>query len=354
MGKTKNKENGAKRLLSDDSPGGVSDLTPKRPNVETSHMMNQYAACNTPHTGHQQHIISPYPSTPSGYYTPPIYAAQAPTQVPTQSHVPKDNSFQTLILDKLAAIDHRLSKLDSIEKQVSEVSQKMTSLDTRITFLEKASRDTKSKLNDIESSRQNDSDVCQDILSKQTEINKSLIDQNKRLSDMSYECDRLRYVNNELETGLLDLQSRSMRDNLMFYGFEELPSADDRRQEDCRGTVIKFCDDKLSISDVNKLVINRAHRIGAYTHGKTRPIVVNFSHTPDKMLVKKRAYEVRDPQIRVGDQFPKVIQNRRKQLIPVLGRAKADGKTARLAHDKLYINGRMYTVDTVSTSGYGD
>lgn len=112
---------------------------------------------------------------------------------------------------------------------------------------------------------------------------------------------------------------------------------------------------------------------------KTRPIVVAFNHFPDKMLIKQKAgdlwkeynelrrnprnplttsadgySEPSMPSIQVREQFPKEIQERRKLLIPIMIKAKQDGKSAYLTFDKLYINNKMYTVDTASRSGYAD
>ncbi|KAH3840225.1 hypothetical protein DPMN_113672 [Dreissena polymorpha] len=56
--------------------------------------------------------------------------------------------------------------------------------------------------------------------------------------------------------------------------------------------------------------------------------------------------------ISVSDQFPKSIQARRKIQLPAMVSAKKDGKAAYLSYDKLYIDNRMYTVDTVHNSGY--
>ncbi|KAH3858060.1 hypothetical protein DPMN_100679 [Dreissena polymorpha] len=58
------------------------------------------------------------------------------------------------------------------------------------------------------------------------------------------------------------------------------------------------------------------------------------------------------PMISVSDKFPKSIQARRKILLTVMVSAKKDGKAAYLSYDKLYIDNRMYTVDTVHKADY--
>ena len=90
-----------------------------------------------------------------------------------------------------------------------------------------------------------------------------------------------------------------------------------------------------------------------------RPIVVKFNRYPDKLSVQQKCLdsqkangENQRSQIRVSEQFPKVIQDKRKQLIPYLVKAKQDVKMAHRSYDKLYINNRRYTVQSVAQSGY--
>ena len=57
---------------------------------------------------------------------------------------------------------------------------------------------------------------------------------------------------------------------------------------------------------------------GLFEHDK-RPIVAKFNYYQDKLVVKKRAFDTLDrstSKFGVSDQFPKVIQDRRKSLIP--------------------------------------
>ncbi len=145
---------------------------------------------------------------------------------------------------------------------------------------------------------------------------------------------------------MLDVQSRSMRDNLLFFNFDELPIPRDRASEDCSQTIFNFMTTDLELSNVTDIKIDRAHRIGNFQNGKKRPIVVKFNYHQDKMLVKKSAFDkLKDSNYRVSDQYPKEIQERRRKLIPVLIQAKNDNKRAVLSYDKLYIDGVLYKPD---------
>ena len=104
----------------------------------------------------------------------------------------------------------------------------------------------------------------------------------------------------------------------------------------------------LNIPDArHNIKIDRAHRIGLFDITKKRPIVVKFSFSQDKTLIKKCAYsELKDTKYRVSDQYPKAIQDRRKILIPHLIKAREDNKRAVLSYDKLYIDGCLFLGET--------
>lgn len=57
--------------------------------------------------------------------------------------------------------------------------------------------------------------------------------------------------------------------------------------------------------------------------------MVKFNHYPDKLAVKKKAFELlKDSPFRVADQYQKAIQDRRKELYPNLVEARWQGKEA--------------------------
>lgn len=72
--------------------------------------------------------------------------------------------------------------------------------------------------------------------------------------------------------------------------------------------------------------IERAHRIGKRESGKIRPIVVKFTRFPQRELVRKSAFKLKNTDLSISEQFPREIQDRRKQLLPVLKQAKANNR----------------------------
>ncbi|KAH3865003.1 hypothetical protein DPMN_028037 [Dreissena polymorpha] len=339
-----------------------------------------------------------YQSQPGAFYTPqqnippntPYHINASPQMQPNIPPPTYNENFQKSVLDQLRSLDTRLNKLDSIETQLSNLTMKLSNMDVRVTSLEGTVRKVDSRVTDVETSRAFDSQTCEELKLKNTELDKALQAERRRIAELTSEFESLREVPDDIE----DLRSRSMRCNLLFHGFPEEPSPAARRSENCAKTVLDHLVNSLEISHAHDLIkIERAHRLGAkYDVTKARPIVVMFNHYPDKMLVKQKAQEawkkfndsrksfsypkapgargaegsdtpdansmdetvpVQKPTISVSDQFPKTVQARRKSLLPAMINAKKSGKSAYLSYDKLYIDNKMYTTHTVSSSGFG-
>ena len=249
-------------------------------------------------------------------------------------------------------------------------------MDNRVVFLESTVLDVNSKIGGIEASRVFDSQTCDELKIKNNQLEKELQSEREKLNNLSHDFESLRSVTDDID----DLRSRSMRCNLLFHGIPEEKSPAARKLENCANVVLDYCKNVLDIPHAHENIkIERAHRISRYDPNKIRPVVVMFNHYPDKVLIKQKTQEMWKkyndavkPQsnngtmsdgnnststlppkpIRVSDQFPKTVQERRKMLLPAMINAKKSGKLAYLSHDKLFIDNKMFTVDTVQSSGY--
>ncbi|MEW8546881.1 MAG: hypothetical protein AB2693_25480, partial [Candidatus Thiodiazotropha sp.] len=207
-------------------------------------------------------------------------------------------------------------------------------------------------------------------------------------------------LNQKMKDDVIDLKCRSMRDNLLFFGIPESASmafdpnllstteaacgvgtqrgatameqsgitvepdnveksADNppainsfakvvQMGENCADKVYEFCEKVLNIpNSKSKIQIDRAHRIGARSPGKIRPIVAKFVLSEHKALVKSALSKVnlKDPpyngQFKVNDQFPPEVIERRRELIPKLLSERRKGNKATLVRDKLYVNNKF-------------
>ena len=78
---------------------------------------------------------------------------------------------------------------------------------------------------------------------------------------------------------IINLESRSMRENLIVYGIPEKWQVNDehgRNSEDCEALVKQLFTSQLDI-DGNHMLVDRAHRLGSNRAKKPRAIVVKFN-----------------------------------------------------------------------------
>ena len=130
--------------------------------------------------------------------------------------------------------------------------------------------------------------------SRVNEFEKNVHDQDRRIAVLEYKS--------------LDLEARSRRKNLIFRVFVE------DRIVCCCDIILDFLRTKLEIAD--ELAIDRAHRLGKYKPGLTRPIIVEVRDYPATEQILSSARELAGMRFGVSRDYPLEITNARKQLWP--------------------------------------
>ena len=114
-----------------------------------------------------------------------------------------DQHTMGLILQRLDNMDKKLGQKSEIQTSMSKITVKVNDIEDKVGQLE-------SKVRQIENSRDFDRDSMDQINAKQKEIDSLM----KR---MQKPADDRREKGTSYKSQLLDMQCRSMRDNLMFY-----------------------------------------------------------------------------------------------------------------------------------------
>ena len=141
---------------------------------------------------------------------------------------------------------------------------------------------------------------------------------------------------NTLRDKIIDLQARSMRDNLLFFNMPE------NEGENTTEIIHDLLESKMGMEDArSKVKIDRSHRIRKKRVGnnRPRPIVVKFNYHQDREYVRINAKKLKGTKIGISEQYPEEIESTRKTLYPELKKAKAEGKKAIIIRDKLIIEG---------------
>ena len=259
-------------------------------------------------------------------YMPPMPGPYSQPMPPMQHYMQQgmgNNGTLQEILKKLNGMETKLNKLDSIDGKLSIIDRRVTELDQTVKSLNE-------KVQSLEESRQFDSATIEEIKLKQAEI-----------GGMKTDISSLKQQGEMAARNVLDLQTRSMRDNLMFFNIQE-PELRPKEVENCVETVINFCAEKLEILDATAIKLDRAHRVGPKRRGKNRPIVAKFNHYQDREKVRSAWPKLKETDYGISEQFPKEIQDRRKILLQIKKEETAKGRQCSMSVDKLFVDGRLH------------
>ena len=151
-----------------------------------------------------------------------------------------------------------------------------------------------------------------------------------------------------LQDHILSLETHSRRNNLQFIGIPE------KKGENCEKLVLDICD-RIGIGFDDR-TIERAHRLGKFQEDRVRSVIVKFNHYKDRQKVWTAKSDINiQSHVRIIEDFPLPIVAKRRQLSPICEAAFKYRDTfqptfrhkAWLAVDKLILDGKSYTVDTL-------
>lgn len=125
---------------------------------------------------------------------------------------------------------------------------------------------------------------------------------------LSTDKDQLKYKVNDLET-------RSMRENLMFYWLRET------RSEDCDAEIKNFCRDKLDM-EASSMIFDRVHRFSGVTARNPLQIVAKFHKYHEREQLRQKCSD-RNNKLKaasqsVGIHRPKAVWGTRKKLYSIM------------------------------------
>jgi archaellum component FlaC len=166
-------------------------------------------------------------------------------------------------------------------------------------------------------------------------LREEVVDLRRVNDDLLNENEELKSKIGGLERAHDDLEGRSRRNNLLFYGVPKMEG------EDCEGIVKDIITDKLELGD--DFEFDRVHRLGV---SKKSPIIARctFFKQKTQILKAKKKLQETDNTISIGEDFTKRVRELRRKLTPFLKRAKEEGKRATLIFDHLLVEGQKYTV----------
>ena len=138
----------------------------------------------------------------------------------------------------------------------------------------------------------------------------------------------------------IDIEARSRRNNLIFWGLVE------NHSENCFALIRQFIKNELDL-DADRMYLARAHRLGPvkkFSGLRKRPLIVNFRDFCDIQSIMSNAHLLRGTPFSVDHDLPKEIGAARKLLwgeIKSIKRSKPSAKCQIVYPAKLLVDGKI-------------
>ncbi|XP_070384743.1 uncharacterized protein [Dermacentor albipictus] len=144
-----------------------------------------------------------------------------------------------------------------------------------------------------------------------------------------------------LASRLDDLEDRSRRHNLLFFGIPDSVSETWTQSEE---HICELLSRHLNLRITDGMV-ERAHRLGAYVANKTRPIIVKFSSFKTKESILSQKSKLKSTGVSISEDFCRATRLTRKKLLEF---GKSSGQPFSLRFNKLVINNKAYIYSAVT------
>ena len=237
----------------------------------------------------------------------------------------------------------RMTNIETQISQIGTIKEKLSTHETKVISMNMRVGEMQDKIDDYDRSIHYYSQTCDDLIRSNTSLKENVENLTTKVEYLQNQQTDINIRQSNADEKLIDIQWRSMRENLIFTGISE-PWDRSKVNEYCKSMVREFIRDELHID--KEISFDRVHRLGRYSRYQRypRPIVVKFTFYKDKELVRvAESQYLTGNRYRVKEQFPSEIEERRKLLYGEARSARQNrNNRVKLVRDKLYINGRQY------------
>ncbi|VDI47084.1 Hypothetical predicted protein [Mytilus galloprovincialis] len=206
----------------------------------------------------------------------------------------EDDSYVLLnmILQVVTTMDNRMQKIEKGVNKIDELKNIITSIVARIGDLEKTVHDIKLKNSEMESNIEGISNVFDEVNNINKEYKAKIQNLSSKFNQLENstksEIGKLRVENEKvqkLESNILDLQCRSMKNNLIFSGLAY------NKDENCQAKLRNFIYEELQIE--HHIEFGNVHRFGKIGMNRAKPIVARFLYRQDLECVLRKAFRLK-------------------------------------------------------------
>ena len=140
----------------------------------------------------------------------------------------------------------------------------------------------------------------------------------------------------------VSLELYQRRENLVFEGISQ------DNNENCEEKVKYFLRNSFKLNDADNFRMVACHRMRPQKNKTPTPIICRFAFRSERQAVWNARKNLKGTKIFVKEDFPEEVLRKRAVLYPILKAAVRNKKKATLQADKLIIESRAYTVETLN------
>ena len=133
----------------------------------------------------------------------------------------------------------RITNIEGHINDLTNVKRDMVRVENRVELMNNGMKKTDERMRDYEQSLQVFNDKCEDVMSDSRATDAAVNSLYDKVKQLEADRQKLNESNQRLNETVIDLQCRSMRDNLIFTGIEE-PDYRVEQQEDTEQVLCEF------------------------------------------------------------------------------------------------------------------
>ena len=164
----------------------------------------------------------------------------------------------------------------------------------------------------------------------------------KQLSEKDHMIDEQKDRINQLSYTMSKNEAYSRRDNLVFGGIST------ETEGTCTDIIYRIMRTHLGIEDPSEMKFVRCHFLIKPTQERKGSIIARFESFANRMLTWNKRRSLYNSPFFLSEDFPADVSKKRNKLRPILKEASKHQqyqKSISIKHDKLYLEGTLYTTD---------
>lgn len=231
---------------------------------------------------------------------------------------------------------------------ITDLAAKVSNIDSSISTVEDSlKKEIQSNFGDVSS---NLLETEQRLNANINEVEKRVIacvdakfdEVNSRCDDLEMKVQQLQHESNKKSDQIKALEMKINIHNILLFNFKD----SERDEDELLGCVISLCKNTLKVN-VDNSDFEAVYRMGKKQEKKDRPVMVKLFSVKTKNDIIKARSTLKGTKIVISEDFPKEINDKRKELYPAMMAAKQQNKKAFIKVDKLMVDGKECSKEEV-------